>query len=153
MFVPPLVPVTVRGSMWGPLSAYAVVIAALGILVSGLARGSMLNAVVVAVIGVAVFGALIFTATGARVDVSDTELVVARRWRPTWRVSLEDFRYVSENVPARPKLTFLAGWTFRTGSGTEAKLEISMFAPADRRRLRKVFADVIVDADIGMNRR
>lgn len=153
MFVPPSEPVQIRGGMWGPLSAYAVVIVALGIIVSALARGSMVNAVFVLVVSLAVFGALIFTAAGARVEVTPTELVVARRWRAPWRVPLTDFRYVSENIPSRPRLPFLAGWTFRTGSGTEAKLEIAMFAPADRRRLRKLFADVIVDADAGLRGR
>ena len=153
MFQPPEKPVVVRGGMWGPLSAYAVVIVALAIVVSALARGSMINAVIVLALALAVFGALIFTANGTRVEVTPDELVVARRFRPEWRVPLTDFRYVNENVPARPRLPFLAGWTFRTGSGTEAKIEIAMFAPAERRRLRRLFADVIVDADAGMNRR
>ncbi len=152
MFTPPAERTAVRGSALGPVTAYALFLLAWPIVLWGV-RGSITAMLVVIGVGVAAIAGAAFFAAGASVTVDADEIVVTRRFRPPWRTRIDDFRYVSENIPSRPRQTALAGWTFRTGSGDEAKLELSHFAPGDRRRLRALFREVIVDADVALKRR
>lgn len=152
MFDPPAAPVTVRGSIAGPLSSYWWVLAAASVLVWAFSRSNVPLAIgVLALVGL---GAVVmwFLATGTEITVSAAELVVRRRLRPTWRIATRDFRYIVENIPTRPRAPSLAGWRFQAVDGPGPELELAMFAPHDRRFLRKLFRDVIVDADAGMRR-
>lgn len=152
MFTPPSERTVVRGSALGPVSAYALFLLAWPIVMWGV-RGSVPGLLVVIGGGVVAIATAAFIAAGASVAVDADEIVVTRRFRAPWHTRLDDFRYVSENIPSRPRQPALAGWTFRTGSGEEAKLELSHFAPRDRRHLRALFRDVIVDADVALKRR
>lgn len=152
MFTPPVTPVTFRGSVWGPASSYWWVLAAAAVIGWALARSSPI-ALLWALGALTVLSLVVaYTAIGTSITVGPDELIVKRRWRPTWRVPMREFRYVVENIPQRPRAPSLAGWKFHTMTGVGASVELAMFSPLDRRGLRKLFGDVVVDADAGMRR-
>ncbi|WP_040166730.1 hypothetical protein [Microbacterium gorillae] len=153
MFTPPESPVVVRGSAAGPLSAYLLAVLAWGIVLWGVGRSNLIGGAVVLGIGVLAGAIAVWFATGAAVELDPNQVVVRRRLRPVWRSSLGNLTHVVENIPARPRMPSLAGWTFRTRDGETAQLELALFAPADRRRLRRLFDDLVVDADAGLRRR
>lgn len=152
MFLPPAERVVIRGGVVGPLSAYALFLIAWPIVLWGV-RGSGPALIGVIAVGVIAIGVAAVVSRGASVEVSEDQIVVTRFLRAAWRTSVADFRYVAENIPSRPRMPALAGWTFHTGSGRTVKLELSHFAPADRRRLRALFRDAIVDVDVALKRR
>ena len=154
MFTPPAEPVTARGGAAGILSAYWWGALAAAIVAGGLfVRGSSVAAAMVVIIGLLLLGVLTYIARGTRIEVTSTTLSVRRRFKPVWTVEMRDFNYIVENIPSRPRAPALAGWTFKTHSGKRCGMEIAMFSRDDRRMLRRLFADVIVDADAGMRRR
>lgn len=152
MFSPPAERIF-RGSPWGPASSYWFAIAAWAIILGGVGKSSLVGGAVVFGIGVVVFGGMTLFATGTSIEVSPDELVVRRRWRPVWRVPMRDFRYVVENIPTRPRAPSMAGWAFHATDERRVGVELAMFSPLDRKRLRTLFAAVLVDADAGMPRR
>lgn len=153
MFTPPSLPVTFRGSAWGPVSSYWWALAAASVILWALARSSPTALLVALAVLVAVSAAVVYTAIGTVVTVGPDELSVKRRWRPTWRVPMKDFRYVVENIPSRPRAPSLAGWKFHSTAGAGIAIELAMFSPHDRRAMRKLFGDIVIDADAGMRRR
>jgi uncharacterized membrane protein len=153
VFTPPPAPVVIRGGFWGPLSSYALLWAGGLVIVWGVSRSNPLASIVVVVAMLAVFGVMSLIASGTTIALDDREVVLTRRFRPTWRSPLTDFTHVVENIPSRPRMPALAGWSFRTRSGSTAAVELSWFSPADRRALHRLFGDVIVNADAGLRRR
>lgn len=171
MFTPPPAGRQVfRGSVWGPASSYWVFLAGWLVIVAGVGRSSPPAGAVIGLAGAVVIAAVAWFAVGTSIAVDATTLTVTRRLRQAWTIPTSDLLQVTEVIPVRPRAPSMAGWTFVAvdpdNAGVEgsaagqdgpsrrrASVELAMFSPLDRRRLRALFAEVLVDADAGMHRR
>ncbi|MGF3052798.1 hypothetical protein ACQUSY_02340 [Microbacterium sp. YY-03] len=142
-------PVSVHGSVWGLLASYWFALAAVVIIVIAVGRTNPTAAmwvILVALIALLVSSAF---ATGSAVIVTERAITVRRRLRAEWSIPAADLTTIEEHIPMRPRARSLAGWAFRAEGHPKATIEMAMFAPLDRRKLRNVFADVLVSPDLG----
>ncbi len=142
-------PVSVHGSVWGLLASYWFALAAVVIIVIAVGRTNPTAAmwvILVALIALLVSSAF---ATGSAVIVTEHAITVRRRLRAEWSIPAADLTTIEEHIPMRPRARSLAGWVFRAEGHPKATIEMAMFAPLDRRKLRNVFADVLVSPDLG----
>ena len=142
-------PVSIHGSVWGLVSSYWFAVAAVLIVVVAVGRTNPTAAMWVILVAIAALLIAAAFATGSAIIVTDTTVVVRRRLRPEWSVPIADLSTIEEHIPMRPRARSLAGWVFHATGHPKATIEMAMFAPLDRRKLRSVFADVLVSPDLG----
>lgn len=131
------------------LASYWFAVAAVIIIVIAVGRSNPMTAVWIILLALA--GLLLATAfaTGSAIIVTEQEIIVRRRMRAEWSIPVAALTTIEEHIPMRPRARSLAGWVFRADGYPQATIEMAMFAPLDRRRLRAVFADVLVSPDLG----
>ncbi len=142
-------PISAHGSIWGLVSSYWFAVVAVLIIVAAIGRGNPVAAMWVILVSLAVLLLATAFATGSAISVTDSEIIVRRRLRAEWRVPVAELTSIEEHIPLRPRARSLAGWVFLAHGHPKATIEMAMFSPLDRRKLRSVFADVLVSPDLG----
>lgn len=142
-------PVSVHGSIWGLVSSYWFAVAAAIIIVMAVGRGNPTAAMWVILVGLAVLLLATAFANGSAISVTESEVIVRRRMRGEWRAPIASITSIEEHIPMRPRARSLAGWVFMAEGQPKATIEMAMFSPMDRRKLRATFADVLVSPDLG----
>lgn len=135
--------------MWGLLSSYWFVAAAIAVLAFAIGRSQPTLVIWIILAALCGLGVATAFASGAQIIATDTEVIVRRRLRPEWRTPAVDLRSIEEHIPLRPRARSLAGWVFLSHQHGKATIEVALFAPAERRKLRRAFADVLVSPDLG----
>ncbi len=149
MTAPRFQPISARGSVWGLISSYWFAVVAVLIIVIAVGRTNPTAAMWVILVSLLILLVAAAFAAGSEISVTADEVIVRRRLRGEWRTPAAQLSTIEEHIPMRPRARSLAGWVFRTATGEKTTIEMAMFAPSDRRRLRATFADVLVSPDLG----